>query len=77
MVLVYTELAALSVGVLLIIHSVLADDLFFEVFTIALITMAGAESALAVSILTGLSRASLKLWTGEFSSFKILSCLTF
>lgn len=71
MVLVYTELAALSVGVLLIIHSVLVDDLFFEVFTIALITLAGAESALAVSLLVGLSYASVKLWVGEFVKFKV------
>lgn len=68
--LVYLELASLSVSVLLVLHSLLVDDRYFEFFAISLITIAGAESAVAISLLVSMNRLSVALTAEEFSTLK-------
>jgi NADH-ubiquinone oxidoreductase chain 4L len=68
--LVYLELASLAVSVLLILNSIMLDDRYFEFFAISLMTIAGAESAVAISLLVSMSRLSVSLTSAEFSTLK-------
>lgn len=69
--LVYLELASLSISVLLVLHSILVDDRYFEFFAISLMTIAGAESAVAISLLVSMNRLSVPLTAQEFSTLKM------
>jgi NADH-ubiquinone oxidoreductase chain 4L len=69
--LVYLELASLSVSVLLVLHSLFLDDRYFEFFAISLMTIAGAESAVAISLLVSMNRLSVALTSEEFSTLKL------
>lgn len=69
--LVYLELASLSVSVLLVLHSMFSDDRYFEFFAISLMTIAGAESAVAISLLVSMNRLSVALTAEEFSTLKV------
>lgn len=68
--LVYLELAALSTSVLLVLHSIFFDDRYWEFFAISLMTIAGAESAVAISLLVSMNRLSVALTSEEFSTLK-------
>lgn len=68
--LVYLELASLSTSLLLVLHSIMSDDRYFEFFAISLITIAGAESAVAISLLVSINRLSVALTAEEFSTLK-------
>ena len=75
--LVYLELASLSVSVLLVLHSMFLDDRYFEFFAISLMTIAGAESAVAISLLVSINRLAIALTAEEFSTLKALFLQTF
>lgn len=68
--LVYLEVASLSTSVLLVLHSIFHDDRYAEFFAIALITVAGAESAVAISLLVSINRLGVMLSSEEFSTLK-------
>jgi len=69
--LIYLEFAALATGVLLVLRSLQTDDRYFEFFAICLITLAGAESAIAISLLVNLNRSAIQLDSSNFSSLKL------
>jgi len=69
--LVYLEFAALSVGVLLVLRSLHLDERYFEFMALMLITLAGAESAIAISLLVNLSRTGVQLSSREFTNLKV------
>lgn len=69
--LVYLEFAALATGVLLVLQSLRLDDRYYEFMGLSLITLAGAESAIAISLLVNLSRSGIQLSAAEFANLKV------
>jgi NADH:ubiquinone oxidoreductase subunit K len=69
--LVYVEVASLAVSILLILSSHVFDDHYYEFFAIALITAAGAESAVAIALFVSANKLSLFLTSSEFSTIKL------
>jgi NADH-ubiquinone oxidoreductase chain 4L len=68
--LVYLEFAALATGIILVLRSLQTDDRYFEVFSISLIALAGAESAIAISLLVALNRTAQSLNADQFAGLK-------
>jgi NADH-ubiquinone oxidoreductase chain 4L len=69
--LIYLEFAALATGVLLVLRSLQTDDRYFEFFAVCLITLAGAESAIAISLLVNLNRSAGQLNADSFAGLKL------
>src|SRR5437762_2115272 len=69
-VLIYLELAALSVSAILVITAYLNDNQYAEFFAVALIAAVGAESAIAISLLIAMNSLGFKLNAREFSQLK-------
>jgi NADH:ubiquinone oxidoreductase subunit K len=69
-VLVYLELAALSVSAMLVITSFLNDNHYAEFFAVALMAAVGAESAIAISLLIAINSLGFRLNAREFSQLK-------
>jgi NADH:ubiquinone oxidoreductase subunit K len=70
LVLVYMELSALSVSSLLVIVGNAFDSFYSEFFAVTLITVVGAESAIAISILILAVRQGLDLNVHKLSLLK-------
>lgn len=69
-ILVYLELAALSISALLVISSQIQDNQYAEFFAVALMAAVGAESAIAISFLIAINSLGVKLNAREFSQLK-------
>jgi NADH:ubiquinone oxidoreductase subunit K len=69
-VLVYLELAALSISALLVVSSQISDNQYAEFFAVSLIAAVGAESAIAISLLIAINSLGFKLNAREFSQLK-------
>lgn len=69
-VLVYLELAALSVSAILVITAFTTDNQYAEFFAVALIAAVGAESAIAISLLIAMNALGFSLNAKEFSQLK-------
>ncbi len=69
-VLVYLELAALSVSSILVISAYSYDNQYAEFFSVALIAAVGAESAIAISFLIAINSLGFRLNAKEFSTLK-------
>lgn len=76
-ILVYLELAALSISALLVIVSQMQDNQYAEFFAVALIAAVGAESAIAISLLIAINSLGFKLNAREFSQLKGLKVRAF
>lgn len=70
MVLIYLELSALAVSSLLVITANYFDSFFVEFFSVLLISVVGAESAIAISILVLASNQGLELNSYSLDSLK-------
>lgn len=70
LVLVYLELSALSVSSLLVITGNFFDSFYAEFFAVVFMTIVGAESAVAISILILATRQGLDLSSYELSLLK-------
>jgi NADH:ubiquinone oxidoreductase subunit K len=70
LVLVYLEICALSTSALLVISAKAFDDHYFEFFSVVLITVIGAESAIAISLLVIMNKYGISLAGPEFSQLK-------
>ncbi len=71
---IYLEFSSLCVCLLLVAHSALIGELYFELWAIALMAIAGAESAIAISLLVAMNRLGVALSAREFSN--LVSLLT-
>lgn len=69
-VLVYLELAALSISAILVIVAHGNDNQYAEFFAVALIAAVGAESAIAISLLIAINSLGFRLNAKEFSQLK-------
>ena len=69
-VLVYLELAALSVSAMLVITAHVNDNQYAEFFAVALMAAVGAESAIAISLLIAINSLGFRLNAKEFSQLK-------
>lgn len=69
-VLVYLELAALSISAMLVITAHTGDNHYSEFFAVALIAAVGAESAIAISLLIAINSLGFRLNAKEFSQLK-------
>jgi hypothetical protein len=69
-VLVYLELAALSVSAMLVITAYVNDNQYAEFFAVALMAAVGAESAIAISLLIAINSLGFRLNAKEFSQLK-------
>lgn len=69
-VLVYLELAALSVSAILVITAHTVDNQYAEFFAVVLIAAVGAESAIAISLLIAMNALGFRLNAREFSQLK-------
>lgn len=69
-VLVYLELAALSISAILVVTASNFDNFYAEFFAVSLITAVGAESAIAISLLIAMNNVGVMLNAEEFSKLK-------
>jgi len=70
LVLVYLEVTALSVSSLLVVFASYYDSFYLEFFATVLMSIVGAESAIAISILILASRQGLELNSYSLSGLK-------
>lgn len=70
LVLIYLELSALSVSSLLVLTGNFFDSFYSEFFAVVLMTIVGAESAIAISILILASRQGVDLSSYQLGFLK-------
>lgn len=70
LVLVSLEIGFLSLSLIFTVTSFFLDDLYGQLFTIFILTIAGGESALAISFLVFLDRYSVTLNAESVSNLK-------
>lgn len=70
LVLVSLEIGFLAVSIIFTLSSFFTDDLYGQLFTIFILTIAGGESALAISFLVFLDRYGVGLNSDSVSSLK-------
>lgn len=61
LVLVSIEIGFLSISILYVLISIIFEDLYGQIFTIFIITIAGGESSLAISFMVYLDKFSVVL----------------
>lgn len=65
---IYLEFSSLCICLLLVAHASLIGDLYFELWAIVMMATAGAESAIAISLLVAMNRLGVALSAKEFSN---------
>ena len=77
LILIYLELSALSVSSLLVVAGNAFDSFYSEFFAVTFMTVVGAESAIAISILILAARQGFDLNVYQLSLLKGLCILLF